>query len=654
MCLECLSSLIVYTESSKTKDNFQCPVCHRNAKPRDNKVIRQKWAPQFPVNVTILRLLRNASLKNPNDNGMHKAFCEVCLLNNNTRVTATYCNSCLEHQCDICTKHHENREDARDHEVISFVVKEDPVEKVEHLNKTEMHRNSRVAKDVIVDTNNDKKTKSNKRDGRMDRTVIVAQTVTAANTLAVKNVVKLGHFNGNAATDSAASDFRAVAFITNNKIVMADHANKKLKLFDISHKMRVELVGDLSIRADPSHMCTVDENTVAVTTERAGVFHIRLFTVRDKMFHSVHRTLDNVPLGIGYMQNTVVCSFLNQHTLSKYRLTRSQQRKVGVITHDQSGNDIFHHPGAICSGIWHGANVLYIADETEYGVTVSAIDLRGEKKTSVFFECTFPKPESPKKSSSAVLKSGRQSSKTRSAKETRKNDPSDTMLESENIKSTANSPTAKQAARKSAGQSKETALERLSGRHTFRRVDDFGRVSVERRNGREIERTPMPTALKSELSLDLDLNETIGKIHSRKSTRTDSKAVERAQKKPVGTVFPQPPKDTRASEKTPESTVNLNSTITSDSTIGTVAFTIPPKLVYRADSIAVDKGGSIYVCMSSCNTIHQMSPDGRVKRDLLTEKDGLLEPKVVCFSQKNDMFIVTNMKSNKVLMFRLK
>lgn len=671
MCLQCLNSLILYTESAKTKDYFQCPVCHKNNKPRDTHTLRQKWANQFPVNATILRLLRNATIKNSSDNGMHKAFCEVCLVNNQTRPVSSYCNTCLEHQCDICTKYHEKREDARDHDVTTFIVKEEPTEKVEAVNKSDQHRKSRAPRSAHDD--DDRRVKFDPyRESRLAplNAAVVAQTVTAADGLAEKNIVKLGHFNGNAPTDSATSDFRAIAFITNNKIVLADHANKKLKLFDISHKTRVELITDLNIRADPSHMSRIDENTVAVVTERTGVFHIRLFTIRDKIFHFVHRTVDSVPLGLGYIENTVVCSFLGHQALVKYRLTRAQQRKVGVIAHDRSGNDMFHHPGAMCSGTWHGTPVIYVADETEYGVTVSAIDLHGDKKASVFFECAFPKPKQSKKSANGVLKSGR-TNKTRSAKVAKKDDASDTTGESENARTnpTKSSPTrdVKQNARKSASQSKESPKERLSGRHTFRRVDDFGRVTVERREGREIERPPMPSALKSELSIDLnkiikddaDLNETIGKSADRKSNRIESKAVERAHKKPVGKVQPQQNgSNSKTSDKgsndNPESTINLNSTITSSSTVGTVTFSVPPKLVYRADSISVDQSGNIYVCMSSSNKIHQMSPDGRVKRDLLTEKDGLVAPKAVSFSQKSDLFIVTSLRSNKVLMFRLK
>jgi hypothetical protein len=614
-------------------------------------------------------MLRNATVKNTTDNGAHKAFCEVCLVNNQTRPTTSYCNSCLEHQCEVCAGHHKIREETRDHDVITFVVKEEPTEKVEHVTKPEVQRKHRAHRNIHGDENDRRVKFDALRDGRLVplSPAVVAQTVTTADGFTEKNIVKLGFFNGNAPNDSATSDFRAVTFLTNNKIVVADHANKKLKLFDISHKTRVELITDLNIRADPSHMCRVDENTVAVTTERANVFHIRLFTIRDKIFHFVHRTVDSVPLGVSYIDNTFVCSFLEHQALSKYRLTKAQQRKVGIIAHDRSGNDLFHHPGAMTSGTWEGMPVIYIADETEYGVTVNAIDLHGDKKSSVFFECAFPKPKSAKKTSSGTSKSGRTNRTRSSSRAPRKEDASDTITENtRSVYKSQNTKDVRGSERKSTSHSRDNPAERLSGRHTFRRVDDFGRTVAERRGGREIERPAMASALKSELSIDLnkltrddDLNETIGKTASRRSATIESKAVTRAQKKPVGKVLPQTNgSNSKASDKAssdnPESTINLNSTITSNSTIGTVTFAAPPKLVYRADSIAVDHGGNIYVCMSSCNKIHQMSADGRVKRDLLTEKDGLLAPKVVCFSQKNDVFIVTSLKNNKVLMFRLK
>lgn len=665
-CFDCLNSVILYDNSNK--ETFPCPVCHKVSKPHDSKAIRQRWVMQFPVNSVIQRLLRNASLRNPNDNGVHKAFCGVCLVNNMTRTVVSYCNNCLEHHCEVCSKYHALRDDAQDHDVTVYVHvdKEMDYEKLDSFAKSDLNRKLRVAKDPGTVSGNGKRVKINStlRDGNMvpAGNGVVSQTVTAADSMSEKSVVKLGHFNGNAPNDSAISDFRSIVFITNSKVVMADHANKKLKVFDITHKTRVELISELAIRAVPTHMCRVNESTVAVITERIGVYHIRLFTIRDKINHFVHRTIDGVPLGIGAIQNTIVCSFLEDLSLTKYRLTRAQQQKVGSIKHDRSGNDIFHHPGAMCSGLWRGTAALMVADETEFGVTVYIIDAHGERKSSVFFECEFPKPKAVKKSAQGIPKTNRQI-KAKSARTLKKDEAVDTTTESEfgTLKETIR----KQSKNRLENHSSDNPTERISGRHTFRRVDEYGKVTTERKCGREIERPAMSATLRSELSIDLnkldtDLNETITKSNTKKPSGADNKAVERALKNTVGKVAPQLSKNgsartsDRKSNEKPDPTQNPSSTITSNSTIGTVSFSTPPKLVYRADSIAVDNIGYIYVCMSSFNKIHQMSPDGRVKRDLLTDKDGLLAPKCISFSMKNDVLLVTCLKSNKVNMFRLK
>lgn len=617
-------------------------------------------------------MLRNATIKNANDNGAHKAFCEICLKNNNTRVTVSYCNSCLEHLCDICVKHHEKQEENRDHELVTFSQRDDPVAQQEAAMKEEWKRRSR-SQDKINRQNsqNDNAARAKIGTGNLNgklalpNNVTVAQTVTAADAVSQKIVVKLGTFNGKAPSDSATSDFRAVTFLTNSKVVFCDHANKKLKVYDISHKTRVELIASLALRADPNHMCRVDDNTVAVTTERCNIYHIRLFTVRDKIMHFVHKTVDGIPLGVGYLNNTIICSFLEDVALHMYRMTRAQQLEVGTIKQDRCGGDIFHRPGAICSGIWNGLPVIYVADETENGVTVCALDSCGHRKAFVFFETPVPKAKLTKRSNAK----SKQNNKTNTIRTTKQLNAA-TTSKSDTVSS---QKACARTTTKATNQPERKSQERVSasGHNTFRRVDDYCRGGAERKAGREIERTPLPMAMRPELSADLrkvtqeafDLSGTIGSVirsaGSRKPATSDMKAVERVRR-PVGKVLPQTAVQTNLtaeknsnSERAPSS-VNPASTMTSDSTFGTTAFCSPPTVVYRADSLDVDQRGNIYVCMSGTNKVLQISADGKIKRELLTDKDGVVAPKVICFSPKNDFFLVTSLKNNKVFLYRLK
>ncbi|KAH3703160.1 uncharacterized protein LOC127859707 [Dreissena polymorpha] len=656
MCYECLNSLIICSESTKTKEHFLCPVCHKNTFPRDSKLSRQKWAQHFPVNSTILRLLRNASVKNAGDPGTHKAFCETCLMNNRTKSCNYFCSTCLQHICDMCHKYHITQEETKDHEMVFLGGSKEEISdhgKHDSNGKTEW-RARRVSEinNAVEETG----LKPASRDGKL--APITARTVTAADTVTQKCAMKLGFFNGKAPSDSATCDFRAVAFLTNNKVAVADLGNKKLKVFDITHKSRVELICDIMLRANPYHMCRVDDSAVAVVTERSNQYHIRLFTVRDKIHHFVHRSIDGIPLGIGYLNNTFLCSFLEDSAIHKYKISRAQQIKGGTIKHDRTGNDLFRQPSSMCAGLWRGIHVLYIADETEFGVTVTSIDTRGDRKASVFFDLPVNPSRLSKTSANGVSKTG-QRNKSNSAQISKKENvsPSDTLP----------GKTARSAKQRAQNQSKPSTTH-VSGRHTFRRVDDLGQSIPECKSGREIERTPIPNALKNDLSLDLskitstldgndvDLNNTIAKSPTKKTLRGESKAVERAGlSRPVGKVRPLSLNETyTAKASTGNAQQQLNSTIASGSTMDTTGTSVPPRLILNADSIEVDNSGNIYVCMSKSNAIHQMSPDGKIKIELLSEQDGLVAPKVVCFSPKNDFFLVTCLKTNRVLMFKLK
>ena len=668
VCLECLYTNIVFSDSSKTKDTFQCTVCWKNIKPRDPGALREKWATQFPVNSVIVRLLKNATIKNLYDDGWHKAFCEICLSNNTTKPAVSYCNSCLEHQYTVCAKHHEKREETKDHEIVSFLPKEENVDKKEQ-GKHDWNKKGRQAEDLP-----DRKVKifdPVTKESRLTPipATVVSQTVTASDTMREKHIVRLGSFLGKAKGDTDISDFKGATFLTDHRLVLVDCANKKVKVFDVSHKSRVDLISDITLRADPSHTCRVDANTFGVVIERSGTYHVRLFTVRDKIYHFVHRVIEGVPpLGLGFIHNTVICSFLGENSLRKYRLSKAQQIALGIIKEDRTGNDIFHHPGAMCTGKWKETQVVYVADETDFGVTVIAVDVRGEKKTSVFFEFPVTKSKSPGKKSNGnwVPKTGRNARGRLSSK---KDDASDTTNESEMH---SDRTTNKKSTKKEAEQRKEV---RVSGRHTFRRVDEYGRPESERHKGREIERPPLSSVTQAELVIDLDkLTQDSDERASLDKTlplrsRREGKAVERARKKPVGKVAPQLngtiPTDRQQTRN--NDAVNGNSTFNMEGTIKTnnatnganstgssLVFAVPPKLVYRADSLAVDNNGNIYMCISSMNKIHQMSPDGRVKREILTDKDGLVDPKIVCFSPSNDVIIVTCKKSNKVHMFKMK
>ena len=705
-CFVCLNNLILYTDSCKTRDFFLCPVCQKKTKPK-NDIVKQKWATKFPVNATLVRILRNTTTGTIAENTLRRAFCGICLKNNWTKATVSFCNKCLEFQCETCASHHEIALETKTHELTWYVPRKEKkpevVENPEPL-KVQVVKLVKPGKEIPAadepltpEANSrasDKKVKIGPivREKKLGPVIpipnlVVAQTVTASTGVMGKSVIKLGYFDGKAPGDETVSEFHGIAFLTEGRVAMTDFNNKKIKIFDISHKTRVELISDIVLRANPRAICRVDSNTVAVITERSGSFHIRLLTLRDKIQYFVQKSVEGNPVGIGFMSNTIVCTFKQSNCLHKYRLTRSQQLKTGIIKQEPSGNDLFGSPGIMTSGMMKGCPVMYVADENEFGVTVIATDIIGRKKSSVFFECDEARPKKKVRTAdSSVTKSGR----LRSRKSTLKlEDTSETTTtESELDKNSKSSGQASgKKSRQSSGSGEKAAsakkrkgeldinklnIEAMNLRlhHTFPKIPSRSKRFLSPK-GRHTERYRRITELQEEISVDLNtaVDGLLGereidllRTPEKRTRQTELKRSSFGDEKlaPIEVIeVSETPKPTTPLRKVDEKGASqtdgqLDKTETDE------VFDRPKSVpqmrskIYRADGIAVDNDGNIYVCMCTSNRVHQTTPDGRVKRDLLSERDGLLGPKAICFSPSNDVFLVTCVNSNQVGMFRMK
>ena len=721
-CVGCLNNLILYTDSSRTRDFFLCPTCQRVTRP-NNIALKYKWAAQFPVNGTLMRILRNASTGSISEKTYRRAFCEICLKNNWTKATHAYCGNCLEYQCETCAGHHEIAEETKSHDMTWFIPKKEPLP--ETPIKVQIVKPVKPEKEVVSTEQRPEGLNKNKREvfelpGRERKfqpvatipPVVVAQTVTCSSGELGKTVVRLGHFDGKAPGDETVSEFHGIAFLTDAKVAMSDYSNKKIKVFDISHKTRVELISDIVLRANPGAICRIDANTIAVLTERAGLYHVRLLTLRDRLQHFVQKTIEGTPVGLAYISKTIVCTMKNDNCLHKYRLSRAQQLKVGTIRRDPAGNDLFTSPGVMTSIFTaNGCPVLYVADETEFGVTVVATDIVGRRKSSVFFECEEARPK--KKVRTADVVSATKTGRLRSRKSTR------SVLKVQDLSDTITSESSEKDSKSSGQKADEKKIELTE--------------SAELGSPAKDENAQPVVSIETIETLNLDLNQTFPKAQTRKrmfpspkGRRTERFLKSRESKKDLLNVdlnvnngillegenaFPEPqereddatkaqpdnglPKSAEKRSRKPErkrsaKDIGKLETIPSGEMLERPK-TVPhvrkaddrkssdnnlesqgvqteadevferPKTVpqvrqklYRADGLAVDNEGNIYVCMCSSNRVHQTTPDGRVKRDLLSEKDELLGPKAICFSPSNDVFLVACANSNKVGMFRMK
>ena len=719
-CVGCLNNLILYTDSSRTRDYFLCPTCQRITRP-DNNALKYKWAAQFPVNGTLMRILRNASTGSISEKTYRRAFCEICLKNNWTKTTHAYCGNCLEYQCEACAGHHEIAEGTKTHELTWFIPKKGPLPETPikvHIVKPVKTEKEAAPNEQRPDGLN-KDRKDNFELPTRERKfppvatippVVVAQTVTCSSGELGKSVVRLGHFDGKAPGDETVSEFHGIAFLSDGKVAMSDFNNKKIKVFDISHKTRVELISDIVLRANPGAICRIDTNTLAVLTERAGLHHIRLFTLRDRLQHFVQKTIEGNPVGLAYISKTMICTFRNNNCLHKYRMSRAQQLKTGTVRKDPAGNDLFTYPGVMTSVVTvNGCPVLYVADETEFGVTVVTTDIVGRRKSSVFFECEEARPKKKVRTADVVLatKTGR----LRSRKSTR----SQILLKVEDLSDTITSESSVDKNTKPSGQISDKKIQSSEGAEPVSSAKkekeqpvvaietvetlnlDLNQTFPKTQNkkfmfpstkGRNTERFLKSRESKRDLlSVDLNVNN-VGlseeeKVLPEPQERDDDvpktplkdnglpKSAEKRTRKPErkrsgkdigkletiqsGEILDRP-KTVPYVRKAEDNNVECQGVQTETDEVFERPKTDPqirPKL-YRADGLAVDNEGNIYVCMCSSNRVHQTTPDGRVKRDLLSEKDGLLGPKAICFSPSNDVFLVACANSNKVGMFRMK
>ena len=722
-CIGCLNNLILYTDSSRTRDYFLCPVCQRTTRPNCN-ALKYKWAAQFPVNGTLMRILRNASTGSISEKTFRRAFCGICLKNNWTKATHAYCSNCLEYQCETCAGHHEIAEETRNHEMTWFIPKKEPLP--ETAIKVQIVKPVKPEKEAAADDQRPEGLNKDRRDNldlpARERKfppvapippVVVAQTVTCSSGELGKSVIRLGYFDGKAPGDETVSEFHGITFLTDGKVAMSDFKNKKIKVFDISHKTRVELINDIVLRANPRAICRIDTNTLAVLTERAGLCHIRLFTLRDRLQHFVQKAIEGSPVGLAYISKTILCTFRNNNSLHKYRMTRAQQLKTGTIRKDPAGNELFTYPGVMTSGITaNGCPVLYVADETEFGVTVITTDIIGRRKSTVFFESEEARPK--KKVRTADMVAATKTGRLRSRKSARSvgvklDDLSETITSESSVdkNSKSNGQTVDKKVQSSgsaeaisSGKEKEQpviAIETIEtlnldlnetfpkvqnrrqmfpspkGRHTERFLrsrgsrSDLLNVNLNVNNGGLLEEKnvlPEPQEKESEApktpQKENGLQKSAEKRTRNPERKRSGKDVGKLETIQSGEIFDRP--------KTVSQIRKADDKIAGDNNVeGQGVQTdmddvferpktdpqIRPKL-YRADGLAVDNEGNIYVCVCSSNRVHQTTPDGRVKRELLSEKDGLLGPKAICFSPSNDIFLVACANNNKVGMFRMK
>jgi sugar lactone lactonase YvrE len=69
--------------------------------------------------------------------------------------------------------------------------------------------------------------------------------------------------------------------------------------------------------------------------------------------------------------------------------------------------------------------------------------------------------------------------------------------------------------------------------------------------------------------------------------------------------------------------------------------------------ITTDEEGNIYIAGFASNNVHQITPDGKFIRIILTESDGISNPRGISFKQDCNIIIVLNNSGEQIDLFEL-
>ena len=111
-CQDCLCSYIVsQCKSTEPRLGFHCPLCRQFILSNGDVLDKpEEWAGHFPVNNILQKLISQSGEKH----------CEPCARNEEDAEVTTFCMSCNEYLCELCTKYHAKILALNDHKILKL------------------------------------------------------------------------------------------------------------------------------------------------------------------------------------------------------------------------------------------------------------------------------------------------------------------------------------------------------------------------------------------------------------------------------------------------------------------------------------------------------------------------------------------------------
>nr|XP_022320261.1 uncharacterized protein LOC111122685 [Crassostrea virginica] len=218
-CRECLRVYITKQQENKGRNcEFSCPVCRHNVVPPDGRKPVENWVDQFPSNHQIISLMDLMLLKR-NDKP-----CRLCQKRDLPTKAVNLCRTCQEEYCADCSKFHLLLKATKTHKLF-------PLENVSVPSRSGTAVTSLFLPEEPAD--------------------MFEYTIESSNCQQVKVLSE---------SDNAECWITGAVFLEDDKVLMADNRNMKLKLFSADFKLLTE---DDSYK--PYDIALMDNETVAVS-----------------------------------------------------------------------------------------------------------------------------------------------------------------------------------------------------------------------------------------------------------------------------------------------------------------------------------------------------------------------------------------------------
>ncbi|XP_062568287.1 uncharacterized protein LOC134230474 [Saccostrea cucullata] len=217
-CRECLRVYITKQQENKTRNcEFSCPVCRHNVVPSDVRKPVEDWVDQFPSNHQIISLM-DIMVPKRNDKP-----CRLCLKREINTKAVNLCRTCQEEYCADCSRFHQLLKATKGHKLF-------PLENI-----SPPSRSSTAVTTLSLPE---------------DHGSLFEYTIECTG---------CKQLNVTSETDNAEVWITGAVFLEDDKILMADNRNLKLKLFSADFKFITE---DDSFK--PYDLTLMDNETAAV------------------------------------------------------------------------------------------------------------------------------------------------------------------------------------------------------------------------------------------------------------------------------------------------------------------------------------------------------------------------------------------------------